>query len=97
MGDLRGLASVDVESGVSLFTGEPFCSVTATDTTGAVFAGQLTPAEVRTMAEGFIGAAEAAEQEANLLEFLTELVDDKNKAAFVLAELRRRLRAKRPS
>jgi hypothetical protein len=59
-----GLAHIDIESGVSAFTGKGFCQVRATGADGELLVGQLSPAEVRTMALHWLGAAEAAEHDA---------------------------------
>lgn len=56
-----------VESGVSLFTGDPFCAVTLERPDGSVESlGQLSPDEVRAMAMTWIESANAAEFDANL-------------------------------
>lgn len=56
------LGAVRVISGVSAFTGEPFCLVEVRDAEGEVFAtGQLTPDLARQMALEWLGAAEAAD------------------------------------
>lgn len=71
------LGSIHVESGVSHRTGEPFCRVSAQGLTRDVrprvveLVGQLPPAEVRTMALGWLAAAEAAITDAAVFGLLT--------------------------
>lgn len=85
--DAGGLSDVFITSGVSAFTGQPFCLVEAVGTDGARWTGQLSPAEVRAMALHWLEAAEAAEHDAIVR---TELVEglgleDKVAAAFIAA------------
>jgi len=62
-----GQAFIWVESGVSAFSGEPFCMVTLERVDGNVESlGQLTPEEVRAMAMKWIDTANAAEFDASL-------------------------------
>lgn len=86
------LAHVDIESGVSLFTGEGFCTVTAAAADDdTVLRGQLTPAEVRDMALAWLTAAEAAEHDAAVFAELGSLgLDDEVRAAFIRALRERR-------
>lgn len=89
---VRELSSIAIESGVSLFTGEGFCHVHAVGTEGTVVAGgQMTPAEVRSMALHWLRAAEAAEHDAAVVAELRETgLGDQNVAPFLTA-----LRARR--
>lgn len=59
--------TIEVTSGVSAFTGEPFCHVQ-----WGKESGQLTPNEVRQMALLWLGAAEAAEQDAIVFQLIRE-------------------------
>lgn len=63
---MRALTSLYIEA-MCTPDGKPFCKVTAGDQVG-----QLTPAEVRIMALGWIATAEAAEQDAMVLAALTD-------------------------
>ena len=72
-GDLSG---INIESGVAARSGEPFLSISAegeVDGEAVSLVGQLSPAEIRTMALHWLEAAEAAETDAGLLAHMTEL------------------------
>lgn len=58
--------TIHIISGVSAFTGEAFCAVRWNNENG-----QLSPDEVREMALHWLGAAEAAEQDAVVFKMLT--------------------------
>lgn len=63
MGDLE---ATEMESGVSAFTGEPFCTIRCTGTVNGksvVLRGQLSPDEIRQHALRFLEVAEAAESD----------------------------------
>jgi len=66
------LAGVAIQSGVSAMTGKGFCLIAAELTDGTTITGQLDPDEVRTLALGWLGAAEAAEHDAAVAAELTE-------------------------
>lgn len=84
-----GLTGINIESGVSLFTRQGFCMVTATAEDGSELRGQLDPEDVRTMAMHFLSAAEAAEHDAAVFAELEEMgLEDDVKAAFI-ASLRK--------
>jgi hypothetical protein len=68
------LAHINMTSGVSVFTGEPFVEVVATDESGNRMRGQLTPADVRAHAMAYLEAAEAAETDAFIVTWLKETV-----------------------
>lgn len=73
---------IHVESGVSAFSGEPFLTIR---TTGGR-TGQMTPAELRTMALHWLEAAEAAETDAAVFAELSSLgLDDATAAGFIQA------------
>lgn len=57
---------IELEAGVSLFTGKPFCAVR-----WGKESGQLTPEEMRQHGLACIATAEAAERDAALVDFLT--------------------------
>lgn len=79
---------VEITSGVSAFTGEPFCQVII----NGVARGQMTPTEVRQMALGWLEAAEAAESDAMVMAEMMETVgvDQQTAGAFVAALRKRR-------
>jgi len=64
MSDARQLDGLEITSGVSASTGEGFLIVEAVLSDGARAAGQMSPAEVRMTALGWLAAAEAAESDA---------------------------------
>lgn len=69
---MTDLVDIHVVSGVSMATKEPFCRVTATMSDGTQVHGQLAPAEIRTMALGFLAAAEAAIHDAAVYHLLVD-------------------------
>ncbi len=74
--DLGELGSINIESGVSLFTGEAFCSVIAEGTVNGKpvrLRGQLSPAEIQAHALTYLQAAEAAEADRAVKETFTKL------------------------
>ncbi len=71
---MRDLNSIDMESGVSLFTGEPFVQIVVVADGAPVARGQLPPAEVRRHALAYLEAAEAAETDALVWHMLREEV-----------------------
>lgn len=89
------LEDLSIEAGVSIFTGKPFCQILAhNDTT--ILRGQLAPDEIREMALGWLEAAEAADQDAVVVEVLTKVLDrDKELAKVVAADVVFRLRERR--
>lgn len=88
---IRGLANVEVESGVAADGGHPFCTVRAVSEDGDVLVGQLDVPTVRKMALDWLGAAEAAEADAMILAELTETVGlDLASAGRFIASLRNR-------
>jgi len=84
------LVGVSVLSGVSLFTGDGFCAVTAHLADGPSFTGQLSPAEVRAMALQWLEAADAAESDAAVVAELRELGSPDDVCMAFLNALRRR-------
>lgn len=89
--DAGGLSDVFISSGVSAFTGKPFCLVEAVSTSGDRWTGQLSPKEVRTMALHWLEAAEAAEHDAAVrAELVEELGLGDHAAAAFIAALRER-------
>ncbi len=58
---------IEMESGVSLFTGKPFCAVRWGE-----MSGQLTPEEMRQHGLACIATAEAAERDAAFVSFFEE-------------------------
>lgn len=79
-------ASITVTSGVSVFTGLPFCGV---EVNGVAY-GQLTPNEVRMMALHWLGAAEAAESDAAVFAELKSADLEDAVAATFITNLRSR-------
>lgn len=88
LGDLGG---IEVENGVNE-DGVPFLSVRATGEgrrgRSVALVGQLPPETVRTMAMDWLGAAEAAEQDAAVLRVLRRLELPDELAGLVVTELR---------
>ncbi len=92
--DEHRLRSIQIESAVSAFTGEPFCLVAAFTQGGRRIGGQLGPAEVRALALAWLEAAAAAEYDAALVAQLREArVSDEVVGSFIhgLRERRRPL------
>lgn len=81
------LASVFVSSGVNE-RGEGFCTASAHTQGGRIIVGQLSPEEVRMMALAWLGAAEAAEQDAAVLRCVRKLGLPDELAGGIIAELR---------
>lgn len=86
-------SAVEMESGVSLFTGEPFVAVRTLGTLdngrAVTLAGQLSPTELREHAMRMLEAAEAAVQDAALLRFLDDKLGlDKAAGGRIIADLR---------
>lgn len=85
------LDRVEMENGVNK-EGKPFVRVRATGEgrrgQPVVLVGQLDPGEVREMAIGWLGAAEAAEQDAAVLRVLRRLELPEELAGLVIVELR---------
>lgn len=81
---------IHITSGVSLFSGEPFCAIR-----WGTLAGQLTPAQVRTMALHWLEVAEAAESDALVMRELQEGagLDLQTAGAFLLKLRERREKA----
>lgn len=80
---------IEILSGVSAFTGNPFCQVLVDGKT----VGQLSPTEVRTMALHWLEAAEAAEMDSMVMAEMTDptgLNLGKRVAAEFVAALRKR-------
>jgi len=74
---------IEVGSGVSLFTGKPFCTVRWGAETG-----QLTPEEMRQHGLACIATAEAAERDAALMGFLVAGGMSRQEAVNVLIGVR---------
>jgi len=68
------LAGIEVQSGVNE-QGVGFCHVIATSTKGDILMGQLEPDRVRQMALDWLGAAEAADQDAVVFRLLRDDFD----------------------
>ena len=81
------LQSIFVTSGVN-DAGNPFCTIAAHSDDGAILLGQLSPDEVRQMALAWLGAAEAAEQDAAVLRVVRNLELPDQMAGAVIIELR---------
>lgn len=85
------LDRIDIEAGVSAFTGKGFCRVEATGSDGYRLTGQLSPAEVRATALHWLEAAEAAEHDAMVRAELVEGMQlEEEVAAAFIASLRNR-------
>jgi len=81
------LVEIHVASGVNE-AGAGFCTITARGGGGRILIGQLDPETVRTMALDWLGAAEAAEQDAAVLRVVRKLGLPDDLAGAVIAELR---------
>ena len=80
---------IEISSGVSLFTGEPFCTIRWGNE-----AAQMTPDEVRVMALHWLSAAEGAESDALVMQELQQGVGlDLQTAGAFLLKLRERREA----
>lgn len=86
------LERIDLTSGVSAFTGEPYVHVAAIVDGEVAGFGQLSPAEMRAHGLAALEAAEAAESDALVFAELTETagLEAPSAAAFLVA-----LRARR--
>lgn len=83
-----GLTGITIETGVNK-EGEPFCIVTAQSAGSTALRGELAPEDVRTMALDWLGAAEAADQDALVFRLLTSKAGlDESSAAQFLREMR---------
>ena len=81
---------IEIESGISAFSGKPFCAIR-----WGKEKGQLTPDEVRALALGWLSAAEAAEGDAMIMDELRESVGlDFQTAGTFLLSLRKRRNAR---
>lgn len=81
------LAGIFITNGVNE-AGEPFLTVACHTSGGRITLGQLGPAEVRRMALNWLGAAEAAEQDAAVLRCIRKLELPDVLAGAVITELR---------
>lgn len=87
--DMLDATFIEVGSGVSLFTHEPFCTIIVDGRQ----AGQMSPAEVRAMALAWLEAAEAAESDALVYAVMTDpegIAGTEEHAAVFVGEMRRR-------
>ena len=83
------LDHIEMTSGVSLFTGEPYVQIVATIDGKPAGHGQLSPAEVRAHAMAYLEAAEAAEQDANFYKLMKEKLElDDAVIGHLLSDLR---------
>lgn len=95
MSDVRNrILATYVESGVSVFTGEPFCQQVVTfrreDGSEDQARGQLDPEDARQAGRQMMEAAEAAVHDAAFVRWLRERMDvDSERAVQALADLRR--------
>jgi hypothetical protein len=91
---MRALSDIYIGSGVSRTTGKAFCHITASEHDGdadSELHGQLTPAEVRSLASDWMLAAAAAEYDALVVGLLIEEVGISREAALsFLFKLRER-------
>lgn len=78
--------SIEIESGVSAFTGKGFCQVRIDGKP----VGQLDPEQVRTMALHWLSAADAAESDAAVFAELKIIGIDEQHAGRFIAALRHR-------
>lgn len=81
------LAGIYITNGVNE-SGEPFLTVACHASDGRIMLGQLGPAEVRRLALHWLGAAEAAEQDAAVLRCFRKLELPDTLAGGVITELR---------
>lgn len=80
--------SIEIESGVSPFTGKGFCQIRVDGKP----VGQLDPEQVRTMALHWLAAADAAESDAAVFaEMKTLGLEDKTIGGFISALRERRV------
>lgn len=81
----RDDGSINLTSGVSLFTGEPFVQMVWVGETNS---GQMTPEEMREFGTTCFRAAEAAETDAMLWQFVNDMGLPENVGARMLQDLR---------
>lgn len=83
------LAEMQMESGVSLFTGEPFVLLRCIDKDGSVMVATIPTGDARAQGGVLFECAEAAEQDVALLGFLKAKLDiDHERAGLVVRDLR---------
>lgn len=78
--------SIEIESGVSLFTGQGFCQISLDGKP----IGQLDPEQVRTMALHWLSAADAAESDAAVFAELKIIGIEPEQAGRFIQSLRHR-------
>jgi hypothetical protein len=88
-GAVTDLTNIYLTSGVNE-AAEPFVTVSAHGSNGTILVGQMTPAEVRAHALGYLEVAEAADQDAAVLAVVRDLGVDEAMAALIVNELRKR-------
>lgn len=81
------LQSIFITSGVN-DDGKPFCTIAVHSTDRMVLIGQMSPEELRGMALGWLGAAEAADQDAAVLRVLRDLELPDQLAGMIITNLR---------
>ena len=81
------LVGITVTNGVNE-RGEPFVTIAATGRGGTILIGQASPDELREHALSYLGAAEAAEQDAATLRTIRKLELPDELAGRIIAELR---------
>jgi hypothetical protein len=90
--DWAGLVNIEVVAGLAEREGgeyRGFLTIRATASDGSFMSGQLDPAEVRKMALNFLGSAEAAVQDAIVMNLMTRVVElDPPRAANFIASMR---------
>jgi hypothetical protein len=84
---MKDLESIFITSGVNE-EGNGFLTVAAHSTKREIMVGQLDPETVRSMAMDWLGAAEAAEQDAAVLRVMRRLELPDQVAGLVITELR---------
>lgn len=88
---ITGTMEIQLESGVSAFTGEPFCMTRVYSDGRLVASGQATPDQMRAQGQMHFEVAEAAETDSLLMALLREDVHlDEQQALLVLQKIRDR-------
>ena len=89
MGMSGELNDIEMTSGVSMFTGEPFVQIVVTIDGKPAGRGQLSPAETRAHAMAYLEVAEAADQDANFYKLMKEKLElDDKVIGHLLSDLR---------
>jgi hypothetical protein len=85
---MKEIETIHIVGGINV-DGEAFCTVSCVSSARDLLIGQLSPAEVRAMALGWLECAEAAEQDAATLQVLQGMELPDGLADHIVSELRR--------